>query len=107
MAQDYITPIAFYSVWFVLLGIAISMMIQGWRILGERDGYAKKPDYKSHPEIDELPPGTTGKLMSVTFKELEYPEGYDELQKRIQDLKMDELFDEPSTYEDDDDDGRD
>ena len=41
--------------------------------------------------------------MSVTFKELEYPEGYDELQKRIQDLKMDELFEEPSTYEDDDD----
>tara|TARA_B100002019_G_scaffold243683_1_gene220419 strand:- start:612 stop:914 length:303 start_codon:yes stop_codon:yes gene_type:complete len=94
--MDY--HILFFVPWLVLMGIAISMVIQGWMIMGERAGYQKKPNYKSHPEISELK-GDTGTLMTAKFDKLP-DEDYKKLSERIHKLKMDELFDEPSTYED-------
>jgi hypothetical protein len=81
------------------MGIAISMVVQGWMIMGERGGYQQKPNYKSHPEIDEME-GSSGTLMTARFDKLP-DEDYKELSERIHKLKMDELFDEPSSYEDD------
>ena len=97
MAQ--VNPVVFLIPWIVILGIALSMFIQGWMILHEKHGYTERPNIKRHPEIAEIK-GDTGALMTVNFNRLP-DEDYKELQERIHKLKMEELFDEPSTYEDD------
>ena len=88
--------------WFVLVGIAITMFIQGWMVLHEQHGYQENPKYKKHPEIEEIK-GDTGVLMGVTFNQ-EPEDEFSELHARIHQLKMQELFEEPSSYEDEDDD---
>jgi len=81
------------------------MVIQGWMIIHERHGYTERPNIKRHPEISEMK-GDTGVLMTVNFDRLP-DDDYHQLQKRIDKMKLDELFDEPSSYydyEEDDDD---
>ena len=87
--------------WIVFVLIGISLMIQGYLITNERCGYSCKPGYKRHPEIDELR-GDTGRLMTLKFDRTTEA-NYHELAERIQKVKMEELFDEPSTYEDEPD----
>ena len=100
MAQNY-SELVFLVPWFVLLVIAISMFIQGWMVIHETHGYTERPNLKKHPEIEEIK-GDTGVLMSVNFGKLP-EEDYSKLQERINKLKMEELFEEPSSYEDEDD----
>lgn len=92
----------FYFIPFiVLLLIAISMIVQGWMVMYEKYGYRENPKVKGHPEMKGVKKGDG--LMVVKFDELD-DEGnskYDELYKRIQQTKMEELFHEPSTFEDD------
>jgi len=97
--------ILFFIPFIVLLLIAFSMVIQGWMIIHERHGYTERPNIKRHPEISEMK-GDTGVLMTVNFDRLP-DDDYHQLQKRIDKMKLDELFDEPSSYydyEEDDDD---
>ena len=101
MAQNH-SELIFLVPWFVLVGIAISMFVQGWMILHETHGYQENPRIKRHPEIAEIK-GDTVVLMAVKFTDNDLKE----LQQRVLQQKMDELFEEPSTYEDDDDDGMD
>ena len=75
------------------------MFVQGWMILHETHGYQENPRIKRHPEIAEIK-GDTVVLMAVKFTDNDLKE----LQQRVLQQKMDELFEEPSTYEDDDDD---
>jgi len=56
-------------------------------------GYSKSPKVK-HPELNDVKPGDP--LLVVRFTE----EDLQELQKRVLEQKMEELFEEPSTYED-------
>jgi hypothetical protein len=92
--------IIFLIPFFILILIAISMMIQGWVIMNERFGYQENPKIAhkaSHPEMENYKKGEG--LLVVNFEEV--PEdNYSELQERINKLKMQELFEEPSTYED-------
>ena len=98
MAQHH-SQIIFWVPWFVLVGISISLIVQGWMILNEKHGYQENPRFKKHPEITEIK-GDTVVLMAVKFTDQDL-EG---LQQRVLQQKMDELFEEPSTYEDDEDD---
>ena len=98
MAQNHFELI-FLVPWFVLLVIAVSMFVQGWMILHETYGYQENPKVKKHPEIEEIK-GDTVVLMAVKFTD----EDLQELQKRVLQQKIDELFEEPSTYEDEEDD---
>ena len=93
-----LNPVIFLIPWFVILGIAISMFIQGWMVIHEQHGYTERPNIKRHPEITEIK-GDTGVLMTVNFNNLP-DEEYNKLNERIHKIKMEELFDEPSTYED-------
>jgi 1-acyl-sn-glycerol-3-phosphate acyltransferase len=95
MAQHY-TPIIFLIPWFILVGIAISMVVQGWMIMNARHGYSKNPKIK-HPELNDVKVGDP--LLVIRFTE----EDLQELQQRVLQQKMEELFEEPSTFEDDDD----
>ena len=97
MAQNY-TPLIFLVPWVVLVGIAISMIAQGWMIMNAHHGYSKSPKVK-HPELNDVKPGDP--LLVVRFTD----EDIEQLQRRVLQQKMEELFEEPSTYEDDDDDG--
>lgn len=90
--------ILFFIPFIILLLIAISMVIQGWLIIHERHGYTERPNIKRHPEISEMK-GDTGVLMTVNFDRLP-DDDYHQLQKRIDKMKLDELFDEPSNYYD-------
>ena len=74
------------------------MFIQGWMVIHEQHGYTERPNIKRHPEITEIK-GDTGVLMTVNFNNLP-DEEYNKLNERIHKIKMEELFDEPSTYED-------
>ena len=100
MAQNY-SELVFLVPWFVLLLIAISMVIQGWMVIHESHGYQENPKIKGHPEMKGVKKGDG--LMSVNFNQMP-DDDYHDLYNRIQKLKMEELFEEPSSYEDEDDD---
>ena len=79
--------------WFVVLIISVSMFIQGWMIMNAHYGYSKSPKVK-HPELNNVKAGEPLLVIRFTDEDLE------ELQKRVLEQKMNELFEEPSTYED-------
>jgi hypothetical protein len=90
----------FYFIPFIILFIiAITMVTQGWMIMYEKNGYQENPKIKGHPEMKGVKKGDG--LMTVRFDEM-LDKDYNELYDRIQKLKMEELFEEPSSYEDDD-----
>jgi len=95
MAQDY-APLMFLIPWVVLIGIALSMMVQGWMIMNAHNGYTKSPKVK-HPEMNDVQPGDP--LLFVKFTE----EDTKELQRKVLQQRIDELFDELSAHEDEDD----
>jgi len=64
----------------------------------ELHGYQQNPKVKNHPEMKGVKKGDL--LMVVRFTD----EDYSELSERIRRQKLDELFEEPSTYEDELDD---
>ena len=80
-----------------MVGIAVSMFMQGWMIMNARHGYSKSPKVK-HPELNDVKAGDPLLVIRFTDKDLE------ELQQRVLQQKMNELFEEPSTYEDENDD---
>jgi len=95
--------------WLGLTFFVISFFLQGLMIASERNGYQQTPKIKSHPEIEEI--RGTGVLLGVSFPrptpelpELDEDDPYKVLQRRVYEKKIEELFEEPSTYEDDDDD---
>ena len=92
MVKDH-SELIFLVPWFVLLVISITMFVQGWMIMNAHYGYSKSPKVK-HPELNDVKPGDP--LLVVRFTE----EDLQELQKRVLEQKMEELFEEPSTYED-------
>ena len=75
------------------------MFVQGWMIMNAHYGYSKNPKVK-HPELNDVKAGDS--LLVVRFTE----EDIKRLQERVLRQKMDELFEEPSTYEDENDDDR-
>jgi len=95
MAQDY-APLMFLIPWVILIGIALSMIVQGWMIMNAQNGYTKSPKVK-HPEMNDVKPGDP--LLVIRFTE----EDEEQLQRRVLQQRMDELFEEPSTYEDEND----
>ena len=95
MAQNY-SELIFLVPWFILLVISISMFIQGWMIMNAHYGYSKSPKVK-HPELNDVRAGDS--LLVIRFSD----EDLEKLQERIQKQKMEELFEEPSTYEDEED----
>jgi len=96
MAQNHFELI-FLVPWFVLIGVALSMVAQGWMIMNAHYGYSKSPKVK-HPEMNDVKAGDP--LLVVRFTE----EDLEKLQQRVLEKKMEELFEEPSTYEDEEDD---
>jgi hypothetical protein len=88
----------YYLPFLVLLLIILSMFIHGVIIMRELHGYQQNPKVKNHPEMKGVKKGDL--LMVVRFTD----EDYSELSERIQKQKLDELFEEPSTYEDELDD---
>jgi len=92
MVKDH-SELIFLVPWFVLLVISITMFVQGWMIMNAHYGYSKSPKVK-HPELNDVKAGDP--LLVVKFTE----EDLQELQKRVLEQKMEELFEEPSTYED-------
>ena len=80
-----------------MVGIAVSMFMQGWMIMNARHGYSKSPKVK-HPELNDVKAGDPLLVIRFTDKDLK------ELQQRVLQQKMNELFEEPSTYEDENDD---
>ena len=96
MAQNH-SELIFLVPWFVLVVIALTMFVQGWMIMNAHRGYSKSPKVK-HPELNDVKAGDP--LLVVRFTE----EDLQELHQRILQQKMDELFEEPSTYEDEEDD---
>jgi len=95
MAQDY-APLMFLIPWVVLIGIALSMIIQGWMIMNAHNGYTKSPKVK-HPEMNDVQLGDP--LLFVKFTE----EDTKELQRKVLQQRIDELLEELSTREDEDD----
>lgn len=92
----------FYFIPFIiLLLIAVSMVIQGWMVVHESHGYRENPKVKGHPEMKGVKKGDG--LMVVNFDKMP-DDDYNELYNRIQKLKMEELFEEPSKYEDEEND---
>ena len=89
--------VLYFIPFIVLFAIAMSMVIQGWMIMNESHGYQENPKIKGHPEMKGVKKGDG--LMVVSFDEMP-DDDYDELYGRIQKLKMEELFEEPSKYED-------
>lgn len=85
--------ILFLVPFFIILIIIFTMIIQGWMIMNAHFGYSKNPKVK-HPEMNNVKSGDT--LMYIRFTE----EDMEELQERVIRKKMDELFEEPSSYED-------
>jgi 1-acyl-sn-glycerol-3-phosphate acyltransferase len=65
-------------------------------IMNAHHGYSKSPKVK-HPEMNDVKAGDP--LLVVRFTD----EDIDELQRRVLQQKIDELFEEPSSYEDEDD----
>ena len=89
-------PVIFLIPWMIMVLIAFSMMIQGWMIMNARCGYTKSPKVK-HPEMNDVKAGDP--LLVIRFTQ----EDNEQLQQRILQQKMEELFEEPSTYEDEED----
>ena len=96
MAQNH-SELIFLVPWFVLMGIAISMFVQGWMIMNAYYGYSKTPKVK-HPEMNDVKAGDPLLVIRFTDEDLE------QLQERVLRQKMEELFEEPSAYEDEEDD---
>ena len=96
MAQNH-SELIFLVPWFVLMGIAISMFVQGWMIMNAHHGYSKTPKVK-HPEMNDVKAGDPLLVIRFTDEDLE------QLQERVLRQKMEELFEEPSAYEDEGDD---
>jgi hypothetical protein len=96
MAQ-YHSELIFLVPWFVLVVIAISMFVQGWMIMNAHHGYSKSPKVK-HPEMNDVKAGDPLLVLRITEEDIE------QLQKRFLQQKIDELFEEPSSYEDEEDD---
>jgi len=96
MAQNH-SELIFLVPWFILLVIAISMFVQGWMIMNAHRGYSKSPKVK-HPEMNDVKAGDPLLVLRITEEDIQ------ELQRRVLQQKIDELFEEPSTYEDEDDD---
>jgi hypothetical protein len=96
MAQNH-SELIFLVPWFVLMGIAISMFVQGWMIMNAHHGYSKTPKVK-HPEMNDVKAGDPLLVVRFTDEDLE------QLQERVLRQKMEELFEEPSAYEDEEDD---
>lgn len=92
MAQNH-SELIFLVPWFVLVVIALTMFVQGWMIMNAHRGYSKSPKVK-HPELNDVKPGDP--LLVIKFTE----EDMEELQRRVLRQKINELFEEPSTYED-------
>lgn len=87
-----------YHIPFIIIFVILSILaIQGWMIMNARCGYTKSPKVK-HPEMNDVRAGDT--LMSIKFSD----EDLEKLQRRVIQQKMNELFEEPSSYEDEDDD---
>ena len=95
MAQNY-SELIFLVPWFVLVVIAFTMFVQGWMIMNAHRGYSKSPKVK-HPELNDVKAGDPLLVFKFTEEDLQ------ELHQRILQQKMDELFEEPSTYEDEND----
>lgn len=73
------------------------MFVQGWMIMNAYHGYSKNPKVK-HPELNDVKAGDSLLVIKFTDEDIE------ELQKRVLQQKLDELFEEPSTYEDEEED---
>ena len=93
--------VLYFIPFIILFAIAMSMVIQGWMILNESHGYQENPKIKGHPEMKGVKKGDG--LMVVSFDKMP-DDDYNELYGRIQKLKMEELFEEPSKYEDENED---
>ncbi len=96
MAQNH-SELIFLVPWFILFVIAVSMFVQGWMVMNAHRGYSKSPKVK-HPEMNDVKAGDPLLVLRITEEDLE------ELQRRVLQQKIDELFEEPSTYEDEEDD---
>lgn len=90
--------VLFFIPFIILILIAMTMIFQGWMVMYEEYGYSQNPSIKKHPEMIGVKGGD--ELMTVRFDEMPCKD-YDELYERINKLKMEELFEEPSSYEDD------
>jgi len=89
--------------WSVILLTIISISIQGWLVMHQDFGYRKDPQIpptNNHPEMEDYKMGD--QLLVLKFKD-----EYDRLLERAEKMKIDQLFDEPSTYEDELEDGSD
>jgi len=85
-------------IFLVLFLVILSMVIHGIIVMKETHGYIKCPEYKIHPEMRGVKAGEELIVMKLEDDDLK------ELQDRILKQKMEELFEEPSTYEDELDD---
>jgi len=95
MAQNH-SELIFLVPWFILAVIAISMFVQGWMIMNAHHGYSKSPKVK-HPEMNDVKAGDPLLVLRITEEDIQ------ELQKRVLQQKIEELFEEPSSYEDEED----
>jgi len=85
------------SVFFIIL----LLVVQGWMVMTERYGYYKShdiPPSNGHPEMNDYKLGD--KLLVAKFDDY----SYNQLSKKAFQNKMEELFSEPSSYEDENDD---
>lgn len=85
MAERHLA-LAYLVPWFVLLGIALSMFIQGWMIMHEQFGYKENPKLPlryNHPEMRHYRRGDG--LLVVNFDE-PVSQDYKLLQQRIAEL---------------------
>ena len=85
------------SIFFIIL----TLSIQGWMVMAERYGYYKDsniPPSNGHPEMSDYKAGD--KLLVAKFDDY----SYNQLSKKAFQKKMEELFSEPSSYEDENDD---
>lgn len=78
----------------VLFLVILSLVIHGIIVMRETHGYIKCPEYNLHPEMRGVKAGEELIVMKLKDEDLK------ELQERILKQKMEELFEEPSTYED-------
>jgi len=93
--------VLYFIPFIILFAIAMSMVIQGWMIMNESHGYQENPKIKGHPEMKGVKKGDG--LMVAIFDKMP-DDDYNELYGLIQKLKMEELFEEPSKYEDENED---
>lgn len=81
----------------VLFAIGLSLVFHGWLVVNQFLGYQHNPSVNIHPEMKNVKRGEMLLVMNITDND------YENLQKKIQELKMRELFEEPSSYEDEED----